>query len=102
MNHATVEGIISSFPHPMLPIVQGKPEYQTIHAIQKLLQANIRAIGTHLGDGALGHLSIIISDAVYAIVAPTHPWANPAAPGRGPEVIAAGAAAQISAAGHLW
>jgi hypothetical protein len=54
------------------------------------------------GGGALGHLDIVVSVVVYASVAPLRPWANPAAPGRAPEVIIAGTAAEISAAGHLW
>jgi phage gp36-like protein len=63
MKYATVEDVIASFPHPILPTVQGEPDYQTIHAIRKLLQENARAIDTHLGGGALGHLGLIVSDA---------------------------------------
>jgi hypothetical protein len=70
MKYATVEEIIASFPHPILPTVQGEPDYQTIHAIRKLLQANSRAIDTHLGGGTLGHLVLIVSDASYAMIAP--------------------------------
>jgi hypothetical protein len=103
MKYATFEDVIASFPHPILPTVQGEPDYQTIHVIWKLLQANARAIGTQLGGGgALGHLGIIVSVVAYEIVAPTHPWADPAAPGWGPEVIAASTSAQISAARHFW
>jgi hypothetical protein len=56
MKYATVEDVIASFPHPILPTVQGKPDYQKIHAIRMLLQAKAHAIDTHLGGGALGHL----------------------------------------------
>jgi hypothetical protein len=62
MKYAKVEDVISSFPHPILPKVQGELDYQTIHAIRKLLQENARAIDTHLGGGALGHLGLIVSD----------------------------------------
>jgi hypothetical protein len=67
----------------------------------------MRAIDTHLGGGALGHLSLIVSDAVYAIIAPTCKnvpilWANPTSPGRSPEVLDQGTAAQLSAARHSW
>jgi hypothetical protein len=71
IKYATIEDTVASFPHPILPTVQGKPDYQTIHAIWKLLQANARAIDTHLGGGALGHLGLFVSDAAYAIIAPT-------------------------------
>jgi hypothetical protein len=102
MKYATVEDVIASFPHPLISTVQGEPDYQTIHATQKLLPANARAIDTHLGGGDLGHLGIIVSVTAYTIVVPLHPWANPTAPGRRPEAIAAGVPAQISAARHLW
>jgi hypothetical protein len=102
----TVEDIITSFPHPILPTVQGKPEYQTIHAIRKLLQANARAIGTHLGGGALGHLGLILSDASYAMIASATPagptlWVDPTAPGRAPENMDQETAAQLSVARHV-
>jgi hypothetical protein len=107
MKYTTVEDVVASFPHPIIPTVQGKPDYQTIHAIRKLLQANARAIGTHLGGGALGHLGIIVSEAAYTIVAPTGEngpilWVNPTSLGRAPAVIHQGMAAQLSAARHSW
>jgi hypothetical protein len=70
MKYVTVEDAIASFPHPILPTVQGEPDYQTIHAIRKLLQANDRAIDTHLGGGTLVNLGLIISDASYAMIVP--------------------------------
>jgi hypothetical protein len=106
MKYATVEDVIVSFPHPILPTVQGEPDYQTIHAIRKLLQANSRATDTHLGGGTLGHLGLIVSDASYAMVAPatdssTTLWVRSTAPGRDP-VNTDCTAAQISAARHIW
>jgi hypothetical protein len=71
MKYATVEDVMASFPHPVLPTVQGEPDYQTIHATRKFLQANSRAIDTHVGGGTLGHLGLIISDTSYAMIAPT-------------------------------
>jgi hypothetical protein len=59
MKYTTVEDVIASFPNPILPTVQGELDYQTIHAIRKLLQANAWAIDTHLGGGDLGQLGII-------------------------------------------
>jgi hypothetical protein len=106
MKYATVEDVIASFPHPVLPTVQGEPDYQTIHATRMCLQANSRAIGTHLGGGTLGHLGLIISDASYTMIAPTKDtgptlWISPQAPGRAPANMD-GTAAQISAARHVW
>jgi phage gp36-like protein len=70
MKYATVEDVIARFTHPAIPIVQGEPDYQTIHAIRKSLQANSRAIDTHLGGVTLGHMGLIVSDASYAMIAP--------------------------------
>jgi hypothetical protein len=106
MKYATVEDVIASFPHPVLPTVQGEPDYQTIHATRKSLQTNSRSIDTQLGGGTLGHLGLIISDASYAMITPTTDagptlWISPQAPGRAP-ANTDGTAAQISAARQIW
>jgi hypothetical protein len=106
MKYATVEDVIASFPHSVLPTVQDEPDYQTIHAIRKSLQANSRAIDSHLGGGTLGHLGIIVSYASYAMIAPAIDagptlWVSPTAPGQAP-ANTDGTAAQISAARHIW
>jgi hypothetical protein len=106
MNYTTVEDVMASFPHPVLPTVQGDPDYQIIHATRKFLQANSRKIDTHLGGGTLGHLGLIISDASYAMISPTTYvgptlWTSPQALRRAPSNTD-GTAAQISAARHIW
>jgi hypothetical protein len=78
MRYATEEDAVASFTHPILTTVQGEPDYQTIH--------HARAIDTHLGGGALGRLGLIVSDARYALAAPTGAnrpvlWVNPTSPG---------------------
>jgi hypothetical protein len=95
-----------SFPHPILPTVEGEPDYQTIHTTRKFIQANSRAIDTHLGGGTLGHLGLIISDVSYSLIVPptareTTLWETPNAPGRAPATTD-GTAAQLSAARHVW
>jgi hypothetical protein len=37
MKYATVEEVVENFSHPIIPTVQGEPDYQTIHVIWKLL-----------------------------------------------------------------
>jgi hypothetical protein len=106
MKYATVEDVMERFNHPVLPTVQGEPDYQTIHATREFLQANSRAIDTHLGGGTLGHLGLIISDASYAMISPMTDagptlWTSPQAPGRAPSNTD-GTAAQISATHHIW
>jgi hypothetical protein len=106
MKYSTFEDVMASFPHPVLPTVQGELDYQTIYATRKFLQANSRAIDTHLGGCTLVHLGFIISDASYAMISPTTDagptlWTSPQAPGRTP-ANTDGTAAQISAARHIW
>jgi hypothetical protein len=106
MKYSTVEYVMASFPHPVLPTVQGEPDYQTIHVTRKFLQANSRAIDTHLDGGTLGHLGLIISDASCAMISPTTDdeptlCITPQAPGREPSTTE-GTAAQINAARHIW
>jgi hypothetical protein len=106
MKYSTVEDIMASSPHPIPPPVEGEPDYQTINATRKFLQANSRAIDTHLGGGTLGHLGLIISDVSYAMIAPPTAdeptsWVTPNAPVRAPATTD-GTASQISAARHVW
>jgi hypothetical protein len=102
MEYAMVEDVMMSFPHPILPTVQGEPDYQTI----KLLQSNAWAIDTHLIGGSVGHLGLILSDAMYAMISPATEsgstlWESPPAPGRAPGNTH-GTSAQISAERHTW
>jgi hypothetical protein len=106
MKYSTVEDVLASFPHPILPSVEGEPDYQTIHTTRKFLQANSRAIDTHLGGGTFGHLGLIVSDAAYSNIAPPTAeapifWVSPDAPGRVPAETD-GTTAKLSAARHLW
>jgi hypothetical protein len=106
MKYSTVKDVMASFPHPVLLTVEGEPDYQTINATIKFLQENSRAIDTHLGGGTLGHLGLIISDASYSMISPPTAeepilWVTPNAPGRAPATTD-GAAAQLSAARHIW
>jgi hypothetical protein len=102
MKNATVEYAIPIFPRPILPTVQGDPEYHTIHSIRKLLHANVRSIETHLGGGALSHLGIIISITAYTTIVPTHPWENPTAPEWAPAEVDGGTAARLAAERYCW
>jgi hypothetical protein len=106
MMYSTVEDVMASFPHPILPPVEGDPDYQLINATRKFLQPNSRAIDTHLGGGTLGHLGLIISDVSYSNIAPQTAnapafWVTPNDPGRAPATTD-GTAAHISADRHVW
>jgi hypothetical protein len=106
MKYSTVEDVLASSPHPTIPTVEGETDYHTIHATIKFLQANSQAINTHLVEGTLGHLGLIILDVSYSKNA--HPpaiahtlWETPNAPGRAPATTD-GTAAEISASRHVW
>jgi hypothetical protein len=106
MKYSTVEDVLASFPHTILPTVEGEPDYQTIHATRKSLQANSQAIDTHLGAGTLGQLGLIISDAAYSNIAPPTAeaptfWETPNAPGRA-TATTDGTEDQLSVARHVW
>jgi hypothetical protein len=105
MKYSTAKDIMGSFPHPILPPVEAEPDYQTINATRKFLQANSRAIDTHLGGGTLGHLGLIILDVSYSNIAPPTADApaflvTPNAPGLAPATTD-GTASQTSAARHV-
>jgi hypothetical protein len=53
MKYATVEDVITSFPHQVMPSVPGEPDYHSLHAIRKMLQAKARSIDTHIGGGGI-------------------------------------------------
>jgi hypothetical protein len=106
MRYSTFDDVMASFPHPILPPVEGEPDYQTINATRKFLQANSWAIDAHLGGGTLGHLGLLISDVSYSNIDPPTADAptfrvKPNAPGRAPATTD-GTGTQISASRHVW
>jgi hypothetical protein len=82
----TVESLIKSFPHPTVPTTEGPPTYKSITNILQILNANAASVHSELGGGALGHLSLTVSTAVYATLsatpfeAPTNPGVTPTIP----------------------
>jgi hypothetical protein len=43
MKYSTVEDVMASFPHPVLPAVQGEPNYQTIHVTRQFFPSNLKS-----------------------------------------------------------
>jgi hypothetical protein len=106
MNYSSVEDVLASFPRPIVQKVEGEPDYQTIHATRKFLEASSQSIDTHLCGVTLGHVGLIISDAAYSkIYPPTNGeptvWETPSAHGQAPATTY-GMVAQLSAACHIW
>jgi hypothetical protein len=106
MKYATVEDIIDSFPHPILPTVHAEPDYQTIHAIWRLLQAKARAIDNHLGGilGTPGYhcLECCLHHGHPSDRSGAYTLGKSNSPGRAPENVDEGTVAQLSTARYIW
>ena len=96
-NVPTPEALIDSFPHSVIPKIEGQPDYEKIAAIKHLLGANAASVQTTRGGGSNGYLGIILSPAVYNTVSPV-PWVDPPNPGATPTIPLNATAAQIGEA----
>jgi hypothetical protein len=65
MAATTVKALIESFHHPVIPPIQGLPMYESITEVTGLLNTNTVSVHSELDGGALGHLALTISPAVY-------------------------------------
>ena len=69
------------FPTLTLPKIAGKPTYEKLCEMKKLLKANATSIQSDLGGGQFGQLGLILDDATYNgltgenYVCPAHPGA---------------------------
>jgi hypothetical protein len=91
----TIDSIVTGFPFPtILPIV-GEPNYDSIAALHRQLNANAASIQSHLGNGLLGLLYLTVSPAVYATLSAT-PFVAPINPGPTPDIPVGSTNAQIS------
>jgi hypothetical protein len=69
------DALIESFPTPSLPSIQGEPTYPQLAAILTSIKANAAFIPSKQEGGrSNGHLGIIVSDMVYATIAPVSPF----------------------------
>ena len=79
----TIDSLVTGFPFPtVLPIV-GEPNYESIAALHRQLNANAASIQSHLGNGLLGLLQLTVSAAVYNTLSAT-PFVAPVNPGAAP------------------
>ena len=92
----TVEDVLSAFPQPTLPKIQGRPDYESLVQLRKALRANAASIRSNLGGGAHGYAALTLTPAQYNTLtgqvfnAPVHPGVHPNIP-------AGATGAQISA-----
>jgi hypothetical protein len=55
-----INDVVNGFEHPMIAPIRGKTNYETIHSIQKRLNANAASVHSYRGGGNHGHLGAII------------------------------------------
>ena len=91
---ATIDSIVTGFPFPsVLPIV-GEPNYESIAALHRQLNASSASIQSHLRNAPLGLLQLTVSPAVYntlsatAFLPPVNPGPAPIIPdgSTGPQI----------------
>jgi hypothetical protein len=83
----TVDNVINGFEHPMIAPIRGEPKYDTIHSIQKRLNANAASVYSYRGRGNNGHLGAIILPTRYAAIRPV-PFVAHTNPGRIAKILA--------------
>ena len=64
------EALIESFPNTSPPTILGEPTYMQLAKLRNALKANAASVPSTRGGGANGYLGIVVSDAVYATIAP--------------------------------
>eukprot|EP00957_Ditylum_brightwellii_P031589 2395451-Ditylum_brightwellii.AAC.1 len=61
----SVEGINKVFPNQLIPRIVGKPTYQQLYEVHKLLMENASSIEATFGGGMHGHLGLVLTPARY-------------------------------------
>ena len=95
----TPDTLIDSFPSAPDPI-KGIPSYETLTFLRNSIKQNAASVPSNRGGGQHGYLGIVLTDAMYATIAPT-PFVVPPYPGAQPNIAANATGAQISEAVRL-
>eukprot|EP00957_Ditylum_brightwellii_P115465 8807317-Ditylum_brightwellii.AAC.1 len=69
--NSAVDNIKANFPHPVLPQIVGKSNYESLYCIHKLMMENTFSISTALGGGNHGYLALVILPVMYQTTAGT-------------------------------
>eukprot|EP00957_Ditylum_brightwellii_P001268 99700-Ditylum_brightwellii.AAC.1 len=77
----TPDKIKAKFPHPTLQQVEGKPDYTAINTIMQQLYENAATIPSSLGEGAHGHIGLVMEPKLYSSLFATA-YNAPSAPTR--------------------
>ena len=87
--------IIEGFPHPTVQPIVGQPAFDTLKSLKLLLSTNAASVVSHLGNGALGLLWLVVSNTVYNTLSAT-PFVPPPNPGPVPIIPVGSTGAQIT------
>ena len=93
---SSADKIIEGFPHPTVTPIVGQPSFDTLKTLKLLLSTNAASVISHLGNGALGLLWLVVSDTVYNTLSTT-PFVSPTNPGPIPIIPATATGAVINA-----
>ena len=66
----SVEKIVADFLHKSFPVINDKPEYQSINNIWTLLCDNEYILTMGLGGVNHGHIGVVMQDMIYATISP--------------------------------
>jgi hypothetical protein len=65
MTASTPDELIAGFPSSSLPKVTGKPIFEDLKVIRRLLNTNAMSVSSYVGGGRHGHLGIIMTNEEY-------------------------------------
>jgi uncharacterized protein (DUF433 family) len=88
----SVDDIVAKFPNKTIPTIAEEPDYATINNMVEIVYGNAASLPTSLGGGSHGHISLLMTPALYDTLAPGTAYDAPADPGPVP-VHAVGATA---------
>ena len=60
------------FKRANLTPICGEPNFETLHNIQNYIKADIKSVYSNIGGRSHGHLGLVLTDAQYALISPTH------------------------------
>ena len=92
---SSADKIIEGFPHPIITPIVGQPAFDTLKELKLLLRTNAASVISHLGNGALGLLWLVVSNTVYNTLSATL-FVPPPNPGPIPIIPVGSTGAQIT------
>ena len=59
------------FEQSNLTPIRGEPTFETLHKLWNEIKANAKSVCSNLGGVAHGHLGLVLTDAMYALISLT-------------------------------